>query len=362
MARRPLNSIDPAPPEFNGDCRAEFAARREELAAQREVADRVLAKYGAALVQRPDVTGASVDWKIVHGQIARPLQYALQISVLEKGLPPGRSAKRRRLPTQFHGVPTDVVAARYAHCLTASAEHTSFRQRPGAGCAIAREQDPEGWGTLGIVVYAGGRPMYLTNKHVAGGRGSVIVQPPTVPANFPACDWRIGAVLRSGADDNHAVDCALIEPEPGPTDRHPGDPLWIHSTFNPPAQIIDAELSDGDIGRTRAFAWGAATQYGPKCLGVVRQVQAAVKFPDGSYLVRQIKVESIDGEPLVQPGDSGALLFRPDEAAESAVWVVVGLVVGQYEEELGRGSLRRGLVANHFTAVRRSLRFARLGT
>ena len=40
--------------------------------------------------------------------------------------------------------------------------------------------------------------------------------------------------------------------------------------------------------------------------------------------------------------------------------VVVGLVVAEYEEDDGTGVLKRGLIANHFSNVRRLLSFKKL--
>ena len=48
-------------------------------------------------------------------------------------------------------------------------------------------------------------------------------------------------------------------------------------------------------------------------------------------------------------------------ASAEPINVVVGLVVAEYEEDDGMGDLKRGLIANHFSNVRRSLSFKKLG-
>jgi hypothetical protein len=201
--------------------------------------------------------------------------------------------------------------------------------------------------------------MYLTNKHVVGPRGTVVVQPPLPSRPLPLDEWQIGTVLRAGADDNRLVDCALVEPQAQSGERAPGPVLLGTPNTSGRYRLVESQLSERDHGRTRVVAWGAATSERGARTGVVRQTQAAVKFPDGTKLVRQIQVESLTDEPLVAPGDSGAVLLKVPPSDEDRPVELVGLVVGQFEEVDESGRLRQGLVANHIANVRRSLRFAK---
>jgi hypothetical protein len=331
------------------------------LQRQRRTIEEILERHGEKLLARPDVTSVGVQLKLSGGETAQPPRYAIRICVAHKYA--ARDCRRRGtlLPKRFHNVPTDVIEARFDYCLNASLESRAYHPRPGGGCAIAREDCLDQWGTLGLVVNVGSRRMYLTNKHVVGPRGSIVVQPPLPVRPLSQHQWQIGTVLRAGADDNRLVDCALVEPHTEQGQRLPGPALLAAPQDVLHRTLVEGLLDERDLGRTRVVAWGAVS--GPRFarVGVVRQTQAAVKFPDGTRLVRQIQVESLDDQPIVAPGDSGAVLLKWTGSQETERIELVGLVVGQYEEAGGRGRLKHGLVANHIGNVRRSLRFAKLG-
>lgn len=334
--------------------------RWDVLRQQRSAVEAVIDEVGLDLLDDDNVTGLSADFKIKKGKIVRPLHFVMRVSVAVKRNKRDDSINTQWIPRRIKGVETDVVAARYNYCSSSRQESQKFRQNPPGGCAIARKGNELHWGTMGIVVDFAGLKMYLTNEHVSGSKGATILQPPLPTDPLPSGKWKIGTVFRSGADSNRKVDCALIVATPGSANRQPDRKILGPENGNLNGAIIEGSLGEDDEGITKVFFVGAASGHHELKFGTVRKTRAVVKLPDNTILIKQIKVESDDDEPLVRGGDSGSLLFVRDRATTAAINVVVGLVVAEYEEDDGMGRLKRGLIANHFANVRRSLSFKKL--
>lgn len=334
--------------------------RRATLRRQKHKIENWIDSNGWSLLRNPDVTGLSASLQIRDGQYVRPLRYVLQVSVRRKGdpTPVKRGRKPTRIPAKVDGIQTDVIEGKYDFCIANGSLEHEFIENPVGGCAIAPASDTAAWGTLGLVVFSTGRPFYLTNEHVSLSSRS-IVQPPEPPIAIPRPQWKIGSVARTGSDRNRKVDCALIRA----TNRQRRPRVGIRTPSGEVVEsLIEQALSSADEDRATTFAYGAATPTQPPRLGIVRKTKAGASFPDGSRLIRQIKVESLNGQPLVEAGDSGAaLLMELPEDQGRQRFAVVGLVVGKYIEDDGMG-VKIGLIANHFRHVRFSLGFKRIGS
>lgn len=345
----------PARPRRKADetIAAEIRRRWEELSGQKQQIDDVVDEVALDWLDHPDVTGVSTDFKMREGRIVRPLRYVLRIAVTVKRHPRDSSIRGQKIPRRIKGVETDVVASRYRYCQGVPPESRTWHPHPLGGCAIARKNHETDWGTLGAVVTFGDRLMYLTNEHVAGGKGSVVYQPPLPSEPIPPGRWQIGTVLRSGSAHNLKVDCALI----AASGRAPEASILGPDGGRLPGKLTNGIVQDDDENFTRTFFVGAATGSQELRYGVVRNTRAVIQFPNGTRLIRQIKVESENDGPLVRSGDSGALLMVRRGGAGELRNEVVGLVVGEYDEDDGSGRMKYGLVANHFHHVRRSLSF-----
>ncbi len=339
----------------------EAADRWDELSQQRSTVESVIDQVGMDLLKHESVTGLSAGFKISGGKVVRPLRYALSVSVEVKRHEQDEAIRSQIIPKRIKGVETDVVATRYQYCSNSREESQKFHKNPPGGCAIAQKNNEVHWGTMGIVVDYAGLEMYLTNEHVSGSKGATILQPPLPTDPIPPGKWKIGTVFRTGSDSNREVDCAIIASTPGSANRKPDKRILGPDNGNLGGEIKEGVLGEGDEGVTKAFAVGAASGHQELKFGTVRKTRSIVKLPDNKILVEQIKVESDDGQPLVRGGDSGSLLFVREGTAAQPINVIVGLVVAEYEQDEGMGVLKQGLIANHFSNVRRSLSFKKLG-
>uniref|UniRef100_UPI0030DB6802 hypothetical protein n=1 Tax=uncultured Rubinisphaera sp. TaxID=1678686 RepID=UPI0030DB6802 len=234
-------------------------------------------------------------------------------------------------PSQIDGVDVDILERSYR---SAAASDVVNPLMGGAG--IAETGRAADFGTLGGIVYSGNRERYITNQHVAGNSGSVIVQPPS--GNAGTLPGNIGTVLSSLR--NTILDCAIIQPDPARKNQFgilglpPGQP---------PQNAIFAynKLTFIDEHSTKAFKIGAATGFNPIRVGTVKNVNTFVEI-DNIFMSRQIVVDSDDETEIIEGGDSGSLLLV--ESATPNGYFVVGLVHAETNK-------RQSIVATHFDEI-----------
>jgi hypothetical protein len=328
--------------------RAMFDDQWAELFQKRQKAVAVLERHRKELFALPDVTGLHVGLRRRQGLITTPLEYCIRIHVRQKR-PVGDPRIRSLLPSHVEKIPVDVWQQSY-RSLSAGDPVSTFVDPLIGGVALAKRGTPDNWGTLGCVVFHGTSPMYLTNKHIVGNPGSVVLQPPNgvAPTGKVAT---IGTVYAANSDkDAELIDAAIIQPSDQRKRRRAI--LGVKSTL-----FVSSTLSPSDEHRTQAFKVGAKTGL-PIRLGIVKSVNATVDV-DGKPMHNQILVESPTGDDLIDGGDSGSVLIVPIEQNGLTINLVVGLVHAEGSDSDGSVDTGQGdykvIVASHFHEVKSRL-------
>lgn len=312
------------------EVREERTRRWTELIEQRKRAEQVFQRCQDALLARPDVTGVSVGWKLKNNQVVSPLQYCIRVHVLKKW-PEDHPLLRDKLPTDFEGIPVDVVERSYS--LAQGTDPLGrFVEPLCGGIPIANQNSPGHFGTLGVVMFSDGLPRYLTNQHVVGfptssSSANPVRQPPN-GVTTGGMDANIGNVL--DAERSAEMDAAIIEPT-GNRQFDFGvighDGVKLNGTFVP------SVLTVADEQVTKCFKIGAVTG-SPELLGVVSNTSSSIKIQGFGVMKNQIVVASEEGVNLIDPGDSGSILIAPRVNADgSNLYLVVGLVHARRDDD-----------------------------
>lgn len=291
---------------------------------QRLRVEEVLNKYRDDLLQYPLVTGIHVGLRRTPDQkIVDPLEYCIRVHVSKKAASDGSDVDKL-LPTAIEGVRINVLERTY---------QTTAGGIIRGGLAIAAKTTPAVQGTLGGLVFCGGRTLYITNNHVAGDFPSEILQPP-IDNNAI-----IGTVVNQRRDE--FLDCSIIQPLGG----REAVPEIIG--LSPASNFEFGKLTkvDATLG-TRAFKIGAKKS-SLDLIGKVTDIDFSVDVIDrvtGKIwpMKRQILVDSISDEVIIEGGDSGSLLLV--KAPGNNQYRVVGLV----NAEANGG---KTIVASHFEDV-----------
>ncbi|HET6328505.1 MAG TPA: hypothetical protein VFG04_27730 [Planctomycetaceae bacterium] len=278
----------------------ELRKRWKALHEERLKAEEVLRRHHDDLIALPEVTGLHVGFRRKGpkpGKIAFPLKYCIQVCVANKWAI-GHPRLLKPLETQIEGVPVDVIERTYSF-----AQANPIR----GGMQINSSADPHHYGTLGIVVFAGNDPLYLTNQHVAGSPGTSIMQ----PANGAV----IGTVLSSVRDG--VIDAAVITPN---DPQQPAFEILMPDGSLLPTPALGV-LTSSDVGMTQCFKIGAATGGDPGRTGTVQSIQATIQVTGQPIMTNQIVVTP-PGAHFVDRGDSGSLLQVPAADVNRAVGLV----------------------------------------
>lgn len=317
----------------NDEARKELGQRWEELFEERLLAYEVFHRHHDYLLNLPNVTGIHVGLKRKQGKIVTPLHFCIRIHVREK-LKSGDPKLLIELPKSFDGIPVDVLERSYQSLNTVKAAASQFVNSIMGGAPIAREGEfkAKGLGTLGGVLFAGSKPIYITNQHVAGPEGTVIIQPPDGKVSAGQKE-AIGKVIH--CEREGSIDCAIIKPKGR---KRRSQMLMLSDT----ARYGSGKLLRTDIHQTVAIKVGAISG---KTSGVVKSVDTTVTV-DGIKMPGQIVVETEDRSRIIEKGDSGSLLLvkAMGDDESDAGYFVVGLIHAATDDFTA-------LVATHFDVI-----------
>lgn len=212
---------------------------------------------------------------------------------------------------------------------------------------------PEPWGTMGMIVFTlNGQPRYLTNKHVAGDRGSLVRESSNpASATYSGQTEIIGEVESSVR--NARVDCAIIKPT-GTHAMREGI-MKLDELFGLlPGKYATRKLTAVDEHQTKVFKIGASTGFLPLLVGIVKNVNTSIEV-NGLPMTGQIIVESTDNQQIIHGGDSGSIAVVEGQDRSGPINFVVGLV---HAETVPSHATESGtvMVACHFDEVQSALR------
>ena len=338
------------------DIRSQLDSSWAAITEQREHVLAVFEEHHDHLLSHPDVCGAHVGLKRKSGKVVYPMKYVIRLHVAKKW-PKGHPMLRQEIDVdQFkdQNVEIDVMERSYRLLSTDGETEDDSNFIPGpftGGRPIAPNDFPDHWGTMGMIVFFGGQPHYLTNEHVAGKPGTSIresEQGLTASGNHGI----VGNVVNSIR--NSTIDCAIIAPS--------GNRRKSLGIIGPdgllPGIYVPRKLTSVDEHRTEVFKIGARTGFKPIRVGVVKNINTSIEI-SGMQMTGQIIVESTDDERIIAPGDSGSIALVKGEQNGTTINFVVGLVHAETVSTTESGEVSgRGMVANHFENVESALRIS----
>lgn len=322
--------------------KAEIKKRWDVLTEQRVAAETALDKYREELMARPDVHGMHVGVKRIKDKMVSPITFCIRIHVQTK-LKKGHPRLIHPLPVELDGISVDIWESSYQ--LLGGDPADDYHQTLAGGIPFVWEGDPGNYGTLGIRVTSNNQPMMLTNRHVVGDKGNVVIQPPS--KKVPSGSAVVGKVKR--AVINSTVDCAIVEPDKNLVG--PGKERQLIDGIKNGTSMLPGNFEIGQLDfrdqlfRTKVFKIGAVTG---RRDGRVKTIAGSVLIPGQGFSISQIIVDSSSSSRIVQGGDSGSLLIKQETIGGNVVNRIVGLVTA----EVNGG---RSLVASHFSNVASAL-------
>ncbi len=338
----------------------ELRSRWAELNIQRLEAERELRKAHDDIMNLPNVTGVHVGLRRSRSKNGgpetwvSPLQFCIRVHVKEKFEKKNDPRIVSLLPEKCGSVAVDVQQRTYTARPTASNAGGASNGGTG-GEPAGRVVDPlvggipiattllqeDHWGTLGKLFFYGEGLCYLTNRHVVGGIGMDVQQPPNgkVPVGKDYVIGKVVEVVDKEDPASNRIDAAIVSVT-GTRKRR--DRIDKVST---PFFCIGA-LTEGDK-LTRAFKVGGKTG---RTEGLIQTVSGSVIFSDRT-MVNQIIVEPDPGSQadLCDGGDSGSLLCVEREVDGRKICQIVGLVHAEGSPN-GDGTFR-AIVACHIKEV-----------
>lgn len=318
------------------EARKELAKRWDELFEERLRAYEIFHKHHDYILNLPNVTGMHVGLKRKGGKVVTPLHFCIRVHVREK-IKSNDPKLQFELPPVLDQIPVDVLERSYQSLGAVEDAASLFANPVIGGIPIARQNefDTTGLGTLGGVIFSGSKPVYITNSHVAGPVGKVIVQPPDeiIPDDQKAGSEVIGKVIHS--ERKGGIDCALVKPRGR---RRKSRMLTLAET----SRFFAGKLLRTDTHRTTALKVGAISGL---TSGTVKSVDTTVTV-DQIRMPGQIIIESEDNSRIIEKGDSGSLLLvnAKSEDATDIGYFVVGLIHAATDDFTA-------LVATHFDII-----------
>lgn len=325
--------------------------------------EKIVAKYGEALLRKENVVMVGKGRKIVRGVDMG--NEALVVSVVKK-VPLDQLAPKDKIPHKYKGMRTDVIETGEIRLLSAHGEDVDRmgKHRPAPGGVSIGHKDITA-GTLGCVVHRNGQPLILSNNHVLanvnkGIIGDDILQPgkhdggtlkDTIGTLYDYVPIKTGApsdckVARTvvWACNNIArllgrttrlfamtdlggnkVDCALALPITNESITDTILDIGLVSGVKEPTVGMPVRKS----GRTTSLT-----------IGKITQVSAMINVGMGDGKVA-VFTDQIAMEHMSEPGDSGSLIVSEDNQH-------VGLLFAGSDKIT---------IANTFSNVKAALRF-----
>jgi hypothetical protein len=287
-----------------------LAARDEaedDLLSDQAVAFSLMADSGTEAFGFENIVGVGIGERMKKG---RPTgQRAVSVYVVRKA-PPDEVDGAALVPTEYEGVPTDVVESGE---FVAHTERGRHRPAP-SGVSIGHHSEDAG--TLGFVAKHEGDLVVVSNNHVlaltnGAQPGDAVVQPGYVDGGREAD--RIGTLKLFPPLDfegKNVIDAALATVEPGSVVSE----IYGVGPYRPEPWPGDEDLLVRKTGRTTGMT-----------RGVVRDAHASIKLRYRGGVARlreQLIVDPRDGRAFSEPGDSGSLVV--EESSGSPVGLLCG--------------------------------------
>jgi hypothetical protein len=326
--------------------------------AMKLAAEEVVSSITPEELRRYNATGVHVGLKRQTGASGEQLPTSeLQVCIrfhVDRKLPadhPGWADGRyaNKIAETYRGFPTDVAEMSFtslgpvaAQDETADVDLSKRADPLVGGYQIASEVRNRSFGTLGGVLFRSNfESVMITNAHVAN-RDEKIVQPSAQSSEFDPVP--IGHVVDAEMPDRNGVgsiDAAIVQL--GDDGRAMRARI---ANLDGPDAFKNGFVSERHVHTLKVIKVGAATG---KTIGWVKNISARVMI-GSALMINQILVESVDDEPIVAAGDSGALLLSEVEASGRVVgYNIVGLVHARSQDG-------RLLMATHFYEIARRFR------
>ncbi|MCA9806246.1 MAG: hypothetical protein KC777_29965 [Cyanobacteria bacterium HKST-UBA02] len=297
---------------------------------QRKTLDRIRKSHTRLLLDYPGVSGISVGNKITDGEETK--EPCIRVFVEEK-LPEKKLSDV--IPKSLSGVRTDVIKADFRTMLASSGMSNAVRKRPVVGGISIGTVDQAISGTITLVVLYKRDPdnLYaLSCSHVLCSDDILnkvreVAQPGPSDSGGLIPENTIGKVAFAQLTNNlDAAIASILPPEQGR--RHKINELTTKIDAIGVAREGLTLCKIGKVTGEQVFGHVVDTAFPCNLL-----------YPSGERYLhsRAILVESVNAEPFMLPGDSGALAYDRYGAA-------VGMMIG------GDEKTRFG-VANHFSEV-----------
>lgn len=305
-----------------------------------------LRRVEQALLGLPDVTGVGLGWKETRGEVTDRAAWRVYV---RRKLPNHAMRFADLVPAYVEGLATDVLPAPFS--IPAASNTVSSPLAPGAVISNLRgllhdmsvNCQTSGLGTLGFLGFVNGtrRPdvVLVSNRHVllarGAGRGDPIYQPvfsergEKYVVRADALD-PVAEILQEGAEANHFfqyarevpgdyfIDCAsarvLVERNVHLRPRLPARNADGDARIRGIARVHPLDVVGGRAPRVRKI--GSVTGVTAGC---VVDVAAPVETAGQPRRLNNIVIRGIDG-PLVEPGDSGALVVNDRDEAIGLLW------------------------------------------
>ena len=192
----------------------------------RDVSPTIFVAYATSVVPKHNVVGVGVGRRIEGGKITRDLaiRFYVEKKIADHAVPPEYS-----LPSEWNGLPTNVIEAGTFFALPVSVALAALAPTPGQkklrparpGCSVGFQFPPpkHGYvmaGTFGALVAKDGKRFILSNNHVLANEnglpiGSPIFQPGLLDGGNPASDKiaQLSDFEPLNPKGNNSMDCAI---------------------------------------------------------------------------------------------------------------------------------------------------------
>ena len=271
-----------------------------DIAAIQRIRD-TKAKYGGDLQKRANVTGIGIGYVRKGGQLTDEIGLLVYVG---KKLSITALAEEDKLPQLLDGVRVDVIET------IAEAVARTGRFRPALGGSSIGQYPLVTAGTLGCILYRGGKQVILSNNHVLAAEnkaalGDAIVQPGRVDGGQPGSDT-IATLLdfvpiSFKPEETNDVDAAVASPV-----SSKGVSAFI---FEVGTLKGIASVTLGDVvtksGRTTGLTKG-------KVVAIDLEIYVGYSAGSARY-VNQVEISQLPEYPkMADGGDSGSALVTEE--------------------------------------------------